>query len=253
MAEPDGLVVYDEEFDRLIDQRARVYNRTIEEEFEYQAGRVLDRMIKVTPPFSAKTKSSRGTKRGGAKSATAAKRAGIAAVSRDMGKFLQPVDLKGSRRITHVFGRAVDPPIVVPTKEKWPDVAAALRHTRQGQNKSNRGRRMKLYVSRPKFDRLARAKAKNVGMLGAGYAPAAARLGVKLPAFMLRHAGRGEGSIRIDHRGGGMRIVILNAVRYADSVDGLRRRIEFAVQAQKGAMARQLDHALRKLEKELSD
>jgi hypothetical protein len=238
MSEADGITVYDEDFDRLISQRAAVYGKTIEEEFEYQAGRILHKMIRITPPFAGKMKIS------------AAKRAGEMKIMKNLRGVLVPVDLKGQRRITHVFGHQLKEPVFVPTTEKWTDVERVYRSARRNRFKTTtRGRRRMFYVDRQKFEDLAKKKKKQVGKLGGGYVAAANVLKVAVPGFMKKHKGTAGGSIKILRSSDTLHIVITNAVKYADSVDGLKRRIEWAVQSQKGAMERQLTRAMKQLER----
>jgi hypothetical protein len=233
MQTEDGLTVYDEDFDRLISQRAAVYGKTIEEEFEYQAGRILHRMIRITPPFNGKG------------SIGAAKKQGERAIVKDMRKIFVPVDLKGQRQINQLFGNVIEPRYV-DTKEKHPDVESIWQSRRKTAMRTRSGRAM-FYVDRRKFDRLARKKKKNVGKLGSGYKPAAGRLGVALPAFMKRH--RSPGSITVDSGPDLIRIVITNGTHYAHQVPEFRRRIEWAVSTQKAAMERQLNRAMKQLER----
>lgn len=236
MQTEDGLTVYDEDFDRLISQRAAVYGKTIEEEFEYQAGRILHQMIRITPPFNGKG------------SITAAKKQGERAIRKDMLKIFVPVELKGQRQITQVFGKVIEPRYVY-TKEKHPDVESVWQSRRKTSMRNRSGRNL-FYVDRRKFERLYRKKKKKVGTLGRGYATAAFRLNVKLPAFMRRQKGS-PGSIRINSSDESIHITITNSVHWAHQVPQFRRRLEWAVSSQRGAMERQLQVALKKMEKEV--
>jgi len=233
MSEADGITVFDDDFDRLISQRAAVYGKTIEEEFEYQAGRILHQIIRITPPFNGKG------------SISAAKKQGERAILKDMRKIFAPVELKGQRMVTQVFGKPVDP-FPVYTKEKHPDVESVWQSRRKTAMRSRRGREL-FYVDRRKFERLRKKKVKQVGKLGSGYKAAAARLGVALPAFMKRH--HSPGSIQVNATPDHIQIVIINATHYAHQIPDLRRRISWAIGAQRGAMERQLTRAMKQLER----
>jgi hypothetical protein len=191
-------------------------------------------MIRITPPFNGKG------------SIAAAKKQGERAILKDMRKIFVPVDLKGQRQITQVFGKVIEPRYVY-TKEKHPDVESVWQSRRKTAMRNRRGRNL-FYVDRRKFERLRKKKIKQVGKLGSGFAPAANRLGVALPAFMKRH--QTPGSIQVNSTPDHIQITIINGAHYAHQIPDLRRRIEWAVGAQRGAMERQLNRAMKQLEKQ---
>lgn len=241
MAETDGLTVYSDEFEAMFDRYMAISERSTEDEFRYQCGRVVHRIIRVTPPFHKSAGVSQ------------AKKAGMNKIDRDMRRVFAPRDLVGSRKVTHLFGRTdvQELPYIVPTKEEHTDLETIWdRHKSKNQHQrylQYRGK--KFYVARKRYEKLLKKEQKKVGLLGAAYAPAATALGANLPAFMKRHAGRSTGSLTQDKGDEHLRIVITNAVPYVNAVSGLRRRVEFAVRAQKGAMERQLKYRLRQNEK----
>lgn len=241
MAELDGLTVYSDEFEAMFDRYMAISERSTEDEFRYQCGRVVHRIIRVTPPFHKSA------------SVAAAKQAGMRKIDRDMRRVFAPKDLVGSRKVTHLFGRTdvQELPYIVPTKEEHTDLEQIWKRHKAKDSYSRylQYRGKKFYVSAKRYEKLLKKEQKKVGLLGAAFAPAAAALGATLPAFMARHAGRSSGSILQDPHSEGLRIVITNAVPYVDNVAGLRRRVEFAVRAQKGAMERQLRYRLKQNEK----
>ncbi|PTY03338.1 hypothetical protein DB346_05510 [Verrucomicrobia bacterium LW23] len=70
-----------------------------------------------------------------------------------------------------------------------------------------------------------------VGKLASGWNAAAEKLGVNLPAWVTRH-GAGRGSIVLELREPSLTIRITNAVRYAQHISDLQRRIQWALDRQ---------------------
>ena len=83
-----------------------------------------------------------------------------------------------------------------------------------------------------------------VGWLAAGWHRAAQKLGVKLPAWVSRHSGKG--SIVVSQSATRFRITVANEVTFIGNVKELDRRIQAAIDYQGNAMRRQAEYLLKK-------
>lgn len=231
-----GLIIDGDAFARDVGRFALLTGRSFGEELKTQAKGVMKNIVKVTPPFH-----------GGLKIADA-RRAGENAISRDLTRIFRSVPLKGSRRVTHLFGKPHPAaPWIVPEKERHPDVLGIYEQTKRLDRKGRRARYEKpLYVDELKYNALQRRLEKRVGFLGGGFAMAATGLGVPLPAFMKRHAGSAPGQLRMQLEGDELFIIIQNDVRYAANVDDFARRVRYALEMQQGKMERQIPYLLRR-------
>lgn len=86
---------------------------------------------------------------------------------------------------------------------------------------------------------------KKVGLLMAGWNASAAKLGTKLPAWTLRH-GTGGGRCAVTKTRAGIKIRLENMVGFVTRVKGLQRRVQWALNAQAGALERAADAIIRK-------
>lgn len=244
MNEADSIEVYYDDFAQDVGDFALYTGRSFEEELLFQGKQILRKIVKLTPPFTFND------------SIAKAKKQGEKAIARDLRRVFKPVDLVGSRKIPHLFGRTdvEGLPYVVPTRETHPDVERIYEQSRTlkkigGKNWLMRSRRAKYYVDRRKFDKLVKKIQKQVGFLGAGFGSAAQKLGVALPGFMGRHKGKAPGSIQINFTDTDLELVIINSVNYANQIKDFRRRIDWAVRAQSKAMERQLPYLIKRHEK----
>jgi hypothetical protein len=237
--EPD-FVLDETLFERTFVRFAFLAEKDLGTELKHQAGLYVIDAMKVTPPFH----------QGRGQGITAAKHAGEDAISRRLQKIFVGVDLVGSRKITHLFGRTDVPglPFVVPTTERYPDVEAIYREEK---NKARERPRMKFFgppktVDRRKVRKIYRAEIKKVGFLAAGWNVAAIKLGAgaNIPAFVRRH-GSAPGQVIVDFRPERLRIVLENQVKYADYVGGLQKRASFAMRKRIGSMQRQIPYLIR--------
>jgi len=239
MSEADGLTFYDEDYERQVERWARAAGKSLAEVLEDESAFVLKGLIRVTPPFSGKGSVSKAKKQGERK------------ISRDLNRLFVPVQLKGMRTITQVFGRPIDP-VQVPTRERHPDVGSIYANAKKA-NQSGRGShrfaKSKLYVDERKFRSIEKRQHKQVGYLGGGFGAAAMRLGVTLPAFMKRHAGRAPGSIRITSEENVLRVSMVNAVPYINRIGGMEKRVLFVLSRRKRALDSKIKRALRENEK----
>jgi hypothetical protein len=82
-----------------------------------------------------------------------------------------------------------------------------------------------------------------VGKLAGGWNAGAAKLGVKLPAWVARQ-GRGRGALAVVNTFRLFRITIINAVKYVTSVSDYERRINSAISIQASKMRRKAEFLL---------
>lgn len=234
----DGITIDGEAFAHDVGRFALLTGREFGDELKRQGTGVMRSIVKVTPPFH------RGI------SAGEARKSGINAISKDLYRIFRPVKIKRKRAITHLFGKEhPDAPWFVRTKEETKDVETTYRTVQKLDSKGRKARYEKpLYVSQTKFRRLQLQLERKIGFLGGGFAPAAEGLGVALPAFMKRHA-FAPGALEMKLTGDDLYIIISNSVRYGPRVYDFARRVEWAVQAQRGKMERQIPYLLSKHEK----
>jgi hypothetical protein len=89
------------------------------------------------------------------------------------------------------------------------------------------------------------AQQQKVGILAAGWNPAAEELGVSRPAWISRH-GAGHGHCSIQFEGEKLSILISNDVRYANRVADLQARVQKALDWQARDMNRRVDDFAKK-------
>lgn len=100
-------------------------------------------------------------------------------------------------------------------------------------------------VSFADFQRFTRTLQKNVGILAAGWVPAALKLKVSVPAWVKRH-GTGSGNIVEISAAGRFRLELSNEVTYVGNVQDYERRIQKAINYQARKLDRQTDHLVKK-------
>lgn len=239
--EPDFVVdwpLFEATFSRFV----RLTNNSIEDELKNQARLFVIDAIKVTPPFH----------QGVGQGVSVAKRAGEKSIARNMDRIFVGVELVGSRKITHLFGRTDVPglPYIVPTTEKHSNVEGhyATKKTEARRN-AMRGMRFlgpPITVSRRKVRKVYQKEVKKVGWLAGGWNKAATALGAgnKVPAFVRRHA-TAPGQVQFDFSPSRLRVVLVNQVKYADYVGGLQKRASFALTKRVHAMQRQIPRLMR--------
>lgn len=208
-----------------------------------QAKGFVDEVFKITPPAS-----------GGKSTGRTALQMAEKRIDRDLRGVFKPVQIKGVRAITHLFGDTSPdvgrrPPYLVRTKELHPDVEAVYRQRKgrqagTGRKALSRGRRAAYYVDEAKLVALAKKLHGFVGWLAAGFNAAARELKARIPAYASRH--KAPGTIRVEVSDSRIRITITNEVKYAAGVPGLQRRIQAALDKQAGKMERQIPHILKR-------
>lgn len=171
-----GMTLDTTSFGQAIRRLSAINNKTQAENLLRYAKTTLSNpgqgsgLLQITPPASAGS------------TGTAAKRAGESAIAKDLAAIFTPVRLKYKR------------------PEIYPNVSEIHRRlflTKVAGRtlRSDKGRGS-YYVDGAKLKALALALKKNVGKLASGWAAAANRLGVAVPAWIARHGG-GRGQIRV--------------------------------------------------------
>jgi hypothetical protein len=172
----------------------------------------------------------------------AAKKIGEKAVMRDLLKFFQPVELKGRRRISQVFGHPMKTAVFVVTKEKWPDVEQIHREewlAHRGPSAHRRGPRAKFYVDVKKFRALAKTLTELVGYTAAGWAPAALELGRRVPAWIRRWAERNRrNTVQIDLAGAHPGIRITNDIAEGADPRKVEQRLNYFLKVSERSLLR---------------
>lgn len=242
--EPTLTLIRDDMSNKLL-LYAEIMGKRLTDVVKRMAKGVTRRVIAITPPGSQGT------------TGAAAYRQGRTRIARQMSAVLAPVKLKGQRKVTSVFGRKLAAPVIVPTKERHPDVATLyrnqLRTDKSGRLKLNNFRGQKFYVDVRKFKAVLAARQARVGSLAAGFSSAAAALDVPLQNWVSRH-GRAGGNISLDLAGAAMRITVRN---FAPSLPAplraeTQRRIEYAITYQQAAMERECSFVAFKTAQELA-
>jgi hypothetical protein len=106
-------------------------------------------------------------------------------------------------------------------------------------------------AARSMITNFIKVKQKGVGYLASGWASAARRLGkIRVPSWIGRHDAPGDADIRITT----FRITatISNLVNWASNMDGVDRRMQYAVRWQTRAMQNRVNNFLKKAAKKLS-
>ena len=192
-------------FSRGLDAALATTKRTGAEVLRTQARGVVTTLMRVTPPAN-----------GVNDTATAARRRGEASVRADVSRVIYPV-----RRVQP--GKRIDP-------------AAAIER-RRGARTGRVSRGERYAVEAPEFRAELARRLAEVGKLAAGWAPAARRLGVRVPAWINRHGGDGFGG-EVMSEGVRIRVLMVNGTIYARAQRDLERRVQWALDEQGRAMER---------------
>ena len=84
-----------------------------------------------------------------------------------------------------------------------------------------------------------------VGRACGGWNAAAIKFGARMPAWVTRH-GTGEGSASQKTTLAGTTAILGNSVKYVGSFRGIQRRLQYALDRQASAMAKQIPILLKK-------
>lgn len=236
---------------------ARYSKRGGQEILFEEAKNFVRRVISVTPPSKGKA-------------STEARKHGEAAIAADLSRVLSPapqgfidhfVDFWGGREAKEMFGhkgaaalgfiytRALEKDELTDwhqsRRRKDGRVMDINRNVTTGLRKRDlRGLDMGL-VETGTYEWFKKRVQRRVGLLASGWNRSAERLGYKPPAWIRRH-GTDRGGAEITLGNGVFRVRITNDVPFADSVKGLQRSVQSALNMQGQAMDRRVAYFIEK-------
>lgn len=201
-------------FIAAVDRMMKQSKRSRGEVMKTQARGILKTIISITPPSNGGT------------TGTAAKKVGETHVMNDILRLMRPV-----RRPDHEDPAAI--------------------HARYRNSTGSVGKSLgkKRYGIAPSVLRSYIASVqKRVGYLVSGWAPTAEKIGnVPMSAWMKRNHAAGSADLRITANGVSLRST--NSARFAGNVKDMARRIQWAVNSQKGKIERQIENYEKRLHK----
>lgn len=200
-------------------------------------------VIQITPPF-------------GSRKGREALQAGKLGVDRDLSGVFQGVKIKGRRTITQAFGRPLESPVTVRTKEQHPDVESIYRRRKARQGATgrkllSRGQRAAYYVSKSKLDSLRRKLYRRVGFAAACWYHAALNAGLQLkgiPAWVKNQSGA-PGTATIKQTATNFSIATRNLCPYGAALnlhDKARRALDYRMSAMQRELPRFISATLKK-------
>lgn len=225
------------------------FNRVAKELVDSEARGFVRDAVTATPPFHAKAAPvADNPGKFATVTGTEAKKAAERKLDAEAATLFVGVTLKGKRTITHAFGRPLKAPVTYATKERHPNVEKiwderTQRRFAAKRKKLSRGGKSAFYVSNPKLIKAIAARKKNIGKLAAGWAAAAEKLNVKLPAWIKRHGtARGAVLLRLGRMSYSVRIQ--NDVPYGDALQ-LQAIADRTARTRERKLAARLPHVLR--------
>ncbi len=192
-------------FDTALKQFRALSRRAIGEILKEQARGIIRRVTEFTPPG------------GGGVRGTEAKKRGEAKVAGDIFKLME----RGRKKEV--------------SSESPADIH---RRHRDARGRVRRELSPKIKVRASDLSKLIREKKRMVGFLASGWKAAASKFNARLPAWITRHSGPGSAKVRSD--AAMVEVSATNSVDYASRMD-IDRRIQSAIDAQAGAMLRQVE------------
>ena len=189
---------------KMLSQSKRSSKAVIEE----QAKGVIKNVIRITPPAQS-TKESLGT----------AKKYGKLKIAADINKVLVGVPVK------QADATSID------------EIKTEHRNARKG-GQINQEKSRKLRVPKTMLNEYIRKQQKKAGRLAAGWAAAAQRFGVPLPAWIASHTTPSGVKVIASSSKFGMRAS--NRSPYATKIRTLERQVRHAVHVQAGAMRKRI-------------
>jgi hypothetical protein len=123
------------------------------------------------------------------------------------------------------------------------DGGAMHKRFRNRRGRIARNRVMMIVTDQAALTAYIRKMQGRVGLLASGWASAAAKLGVRLPAWVTRH-GTANGGVAVEIGAGKLVIVISNKVKYGAAQD-LQRRADYVMRYRQAALRRRLPYVLR--------
>jgi hypothetical protein len=194
-------------FDQALKAFRRHSKKAVQTVLIEQARGIMTKIIDATPPGGKNVRGQDAKKRGESK------------VAGDIRKIMEA-------------GRAKDASSESPTE--------IHRRYRNSRGQVRREIHPKIKVKAGDLARLIREKKRMVGFLASGWSAASSLFGARLPAWITRHSGKGEGKVRSNPTM--VEVTATNSVGYAHRVMNMNKRIQVALNAQAGAMRRQVEH-----------
>jgi hypothetical protein len=218
--------------------------KSAEAEFRSTCKGIVNRWISITPPASGR---SAGTSN--AEFDTKAELQGKMRIVRDLRAAFVPVQLVGHRTITQFFGHPLQNPVVVPTRERWPDVEGIWKGI-QGTKKSKRRfsvpgtSRQKYYVDAGKYDALLAKLLPRVGYLASTLNDIAKLTGARIPGYMRGHHAPQNAEFTLTQER--LHMLYENLVQWAPDVakGTLGRLFQEALELQANALFRRIPHMI---------
>jgi hypothetical protein len=177
------------------------------------------------------------------------KRRGEGTITSDVLAVFTPVQIKGYRTITKVFGKKLAKPVKVKTKELHVDVeglyqARLKRKAGAGRHRVSRGRKQAYYADEKKLKRMTKRRQSGVGRLAAGWLAAAKEVEASVPVWIAKRSAS-QGNVKTDQTRSSYYITAINNVRYANRA-GMPRILERVAKLREGKLRRRLPKALEK-------
>lgn len=225
------------------------FNRVAKELVDTESRGFIRDAVQATPPFHVKAAHTADNPgKFATVTGTEARKAAERKIESEASLIFVGVTLKGKRTITQAFGRPLKTPVTVPTKERHPDPIKiwderTRRRFATKRKTLTRGQKAPYYVSSPKLAKAIALKKKNIGKLAAGWAAAAEKLNVKLPAWIKRH-GTSRGAVQIRLGSMSYSVIIRNDVPYGDALQ-LQAIADRTAKARERKLAARLPHVIR--------
>jgi hypothetical protein len=204
--------------------------------------------VQSTPPFFSRPAGTDTPGKFVTVNGTEARKTGERKLDSEAGLLFEPVEIKGERELTHLFGKRLVPSIKVKVKERHTDVAGIwdMRAKRRFETKRKtigRGQKAAYYVASSKLKRAVEERKKRIGKLASGWAAAAEKVGVKLPSWIARH-GAGRGDVLLSVGTMSYSIRIRNNVAYGDKLQ-LQRIADRVARVRQRKLEARLPYVLR--------
>lgn len=210
-----------EKFRSALDRYMRDSKRDVKAVMRQQVKKIVERIISITPPSDGKT------------TGTTAKQHGETAVVGDIRKIVTRASKKQLEKET----------------ERTVIVNEAQLKAWHKKNRASRGRTNKLsdkdkaIAVAEVINAYIKDKKKQVGYLASGWRAAASKLGAKVPGWISRNSGPGSAAVTENARG--VNIQMHNRIKWARVKDSYRR-LRWAVDAQRGALEKQIQNNLKR-------
>ena len=204
--------------------------------------------VQSTPPFFSRPAGTDTPGKFVTVTGTEARKTGERKLDSEAGLIFEPVEIKGERELTHLFGKRLAQPIKVKVKERHTDVAGIwdMRAKRRFETKRKtigRGQKAAYYVASSKLKRAIEERKKRIGKLASGWAAAAEKVGVKLPSWIARH-GAGRGDVLLSMGTMSYSIRIRNNVAYGQNLQ-LQRIADRVARVRQRKLEARLPYVLR--------